>query len=56
MNKEFYELMESAREVINGEMNCHTPEFRAIELLYQAIKIMARAIENEVERNLEDFS
>lgn len=36
------ELMDQARAVIDGEMNCHTPEYRAVDLLHRAVELLAR--------------
>ncbi len=36
------ELLDQARAVIDGDVNCHTPEYRALDLLYRAVAILLR--------------
>ncbi len=31
------EILMDAREIIDGEMNCHTPEYRALDKLERAL-------------------
>jgi hypothetical protein len=35
-------LLDEARHVIDGEMNCHTPEYRAVDLLHRAVTLLLR--------------
>lgn len=34
------ELLDEARQVIDGECNCHEPEYRALDLLWHAIEVL----------------
>jgi ribosome-associated translation inhibitor RaiA len=32
------EILDEARQVIDGECDCHTPEYRALDLLERALR------------------
>jgi hypothetical protein len=38
------EALDEARQVIDGEMNCGTPEYRAADLLHQAVSHLHTSI------------
>jgi len=39
------QILDEADEVIDGEMNCHTPEYRAIDHLRTAMRNLLRVVE-----------
>lgn len=50
------ELLDSAREIIDGECNCGTPEYRALDVLCQAIERLSQEVEIVTERlDVPDF-
>lgn len=38
-------LLGAARSVIDGECDCHTPEYVALDLLHQAVRELLRSLE-----------
>lgn len=36
--------LEAAREAIDGKMNCHTPEYEALDNLWRAVEALAQIL------------
>lgn len=43
--KEINELLDEARQIIDGEMDCRTPEFRAADRLERALSRLADRVQ-----------
>ena len=41
MKDEISTLLKDVRAIIDGEMDCHTPEYRALDMLERAIALIA---------------
>jgi hypothetical protein len=39
--KEVFILLDEARDIIGGEMDCHTPTYAAVDKLHRAVLAMA---------------
>ena len=42
------EALKELEQIVDGQLDCHTPEYRAINLLYRIVA----ALENETESSL----
>ena len=50
--KKIKELLSEARNHIDSEVNCDTAEYRALDKLEQALRLLARKVE-EMDRSFE---
>ena len=50
--KRIKELLSEAHKYIDEEMNCETAEYRALDKLEQALRLLARKVE-EMDRSFE---
>lgn len=48
--KEIINLLETARFHIDGQMNCNTPEYHALDHLHRAVDLLAGKIQRQEDR------